>query len=182
MGKTLQTKLQKGLFFGSVLIMIITGILAYTNNSLGKDWVNRDYEDYKRDPESYTVVQVPIKSFKTLNGVNCESLTVLDLYRVCTVDVTLAGGQTMTFYIPRSSDDKIGKTVSVAYPKHWDTKYDEVMNGSDIEEGDILETARAEKVSDGMYGRLFTLLMIASAVFAGAVFFICNKKKDVYNL
>ncbi len=61
MGKVLQTKLHKGLFFGAVLIMIISGIFAYTNNSLGKDWVNRDYEDYKRDPESYTVVQVPIK-------------------------------------------------------------------------------------------------------------------------
>ncbi len=60
----------------------------------------------------------------------------------------------MPFYIPRDADDKIGDMVSVAYLKNWDTKYDEVMNGSDIDEGDILETARA-------------------------VFFICNKKKDI---
>ncbi|MBR4628237.1 MAG: hypothetical protein IKO47_11180 [Ruminococcus sp.] len=182
MGKILKTKLEKGLFIGAVLIMIISGVFAYANSQLGKDWVNRDYEDYKSTPESYTVVQVPIKSFKTLNGTNCNSLTLLDLYRVCKVDVTFAGGQTRSFYIPRSADDEIGDMVSVAYLKHWDTRYNEIMKSSDVEEGDILETARAESVTDGMYARLFTLLAITSAVFAGVVIFICYKKKDAYNL
>ncbi len=182
MGKILQTKLQKLLFIGALIITAITGVFAYANNSLGKDWVNRDYEDYMKEPDRYTVASVPIKGFKTLNGTNCKSLTVLDLYRVCKVDVTLAGGQTMSFYVPRSSDDKKGDMINVAYEKKWDTDYDRVMKSSDVEPGDILETARAEEVTDGMYAKLFTILAVVSALFAGAVLFICYKKKDAYNL
>jgi len=182
MGKILQTKLQKLLFIGALIITAITGVFAYANNSLGKDWVNRDYEDYMKEPDRYTVASVPIKGFKTLNGTNCKSLTVLDFYRVCVVDVTFAGGQKMKFYVPRSKDDSIGDMISVAYEKKWDTDYSGKMKASDIDEDSILHTARTEKVTDGMYARLFTLLAVVSALFAAAVLFICYKKKDAYNL
>jgi hypothetical protein len=182
MGKIFTTKIQKLLFIGALILTAVTAVFAFANNSISKDWVNKDYEDYRSDPESYTVAEVPIKGFKTLNGTNCKSLTLLDLYRVCTVDVTFAGGQTMTFYVPRSADDEKGDMIKIAYAKHWDTDYERVMKASDIEPGDILETARAEEVTDGMYPRLFTLLSVTSAVFAAAVLFICYKKKDAYNL
>ncbi len=180
MGKIFKSKIEKVLFVSALLIALVTGIFAGANASLGKNWVNKDYEDYKNEPDRYTVTEVPIKEFKTLNGTNCKALTLLDLYRVCTVDVTFAGGQNMEFYIPRSSTDKIGDRVKVAYEKHWDTNYDKVMKDSDIDKDSTLEAARTEEVKDGTYARLFGLMSFTSVLFAVAVFVICYKKKDAY--
>ena len=182
MVKILKTGLQKGLFIGAVILTVLTGFLAYANNSLGREWVNRDHDDYQSEPERYSVTQAPIKEFRTLNGSNCKSLSIVDFYRVCVVDVTFAGGQKMKFYVPRSKDDSIGDMISVAYEKKWDTDYSGKMKASDIDEDSILHTARTEKVTDGMYARLFTLLAVVSALFAAVVLFICYKKKDAYNL
>ena len=182
MGKILTTRLQKLLFIGALVITAVTAFLAYANASLGRDWVNRDYEDYMKFPDSYAVAEVPIKEFRTYNGFNDASLSYADFYRVCLVDITFKGGQTMRFAVPRDKDDEIGDRIKVAYQTHWDTDYDRVMRGSDISSDSIINTARTEEVSDGLYGRLFSLLSITSAVFAAVVFFICYKKKDAYNL
>ena len=180
MGKILKNRREKTLFIAALVIALVTAILAGANASLGKDWVNKDYEDYRMEPDRYTVAEVTIKGFKTLNGSNYEPLTILDFYRVCTVDVTFAGGQTMEFYIPRSSNDKVGDKVKVAYLKNWDTNYDSIMKSSDVDEGGTLEAARTVEVKDGMYARLFGLIATASVVFAAAVLMICYKKKDAY--
>lgn len=182
MGKILQTPLQKALFITAAIITMLASLLAGANTSMENDWVNKDYDDYVKDKSYYSVTEAEIKEFRTLNGVNYKPLTILDFYRVCVVDVTFAGGQKMKFYIPRSSDDKIGDKVSVAYSKKWDTEYDRIMRGSDVDEDSILDAARVTKVTDGMYSRLFILIAIVSGIFTAAVFFICYKKKDAYNL
>jgi len=180
MGKILKNRREKTLFIAALVIALVTAILAGANASLGKDWVNKDYEDYRMEPDRYTVTEVPIKEFRTLNGKNFQPLTILDFYRVCLVDITFAGGQTMTFRVSRDANDSIGDKIKVAYEKHWDTDYDQVMKGSDIDADSIIAAARAKEVSDGLYARTFTLIAAASAVFAAAVFFICYKKKDAY--
>ena len=86
----------------------------------------------------------------------------------------------MEFYIPRSSTDKIGDRVKVAYEKHWDTDYDKVMKDSDIDKDSTLEAARTEEVKDGTYSRLFGLMSLTSVIFAGVVLIICYKRKDAY--
>lgn len=181
MKKIFKTKLQKGLFIAAVVLTVITGFFAYTCNDTEKCWVNKDYEDYVSDKDFYEVTSVPIKSFKTLSGFNDSSLTHADLYRVCIVDITFKGGQTMKFYIPRSSKDKIGNIVEVAYAKHWDTEYDRIMDSSDIDENSILNASRTQKVRDGFFARIFTFAAIAFCAFAVSVFFVCYKNKDSYD-
>ena len=61
MGKILKNRREKTLFIAALVIALVTAILAGANASLGKDWVNKDYEDYRMDPDSYTVAEVTIK-------------------------------------------------------------------------------------------------------------------------
>ena len=114
MGRILKTRLQKGLFTAAVIMALVSGVFAYANNALGKDWINQDYDDYLTETDRYTVTEVPIKEFRTLNGKNFQPLTILDFYRVCLVDITFAGGQTMTFRVSRDANDSIGDKIKVA--------------------------------------------------------------------
>ena len=174
MRKVFKTKLELGIF--------IAALLSAVNSSISSDWINNEHDEYIKSPDSYTVAEVPIKDFKTLNGSNYKPLTYIDFYRVCGVDVTFAGGQTMKFYVSRDADDKIGDKIKVAYEKHWDTDYDRIMKASDISPGDIAVIPRVDPVSDSLYSRTFAIIAVISGVFAAVVFFICYKKKDAYEL
>ncbi len=183
MGKIFKNRLQSGIFAAALVITVIAGILAYMNTILAKDYANWDYNDYYvKNPDFYTVIEVPIKEFETISGLDDKFLLMSDLYRVCLVDITFEGGQTMTFRVSSDIGDKKGDKIKVAYNKKWDINYDMALEGEDVGEDSILVAIRAQEVFDGLYAVLFTLIAMISAIFAAVVFFICYKKKDAYEL
>jgi hypothetical protein len=182
MKKIFRTNLQLGLFIAALVITVVAAVLSATNSAISRDWINKDYDDYLKDPSSYTVSEVTIDGFKTLNGSNYKPLTYIDFYRVCEVNVTFAGGQSMKFCVSRDAGDRIGDKIKVAYDKSWDTDYDRKMKSSDIDPDTPFVIARAESVTDSVYSRTFAIIAVVSGVFAAVVFFICYKKKDAYEL
>ncbi|MBP3747502.1 MAG: hypothetical protein J6I47_08585 [Ruminococcus sp.] len=182
MRKIFRTNLQLGIFIAALVMTLLAAFLAVSNTEIDNDWVNSEYEDYAKEPDSFTVVKTPIRGFKTLNGSNYSPLRYVDFFRVCVVEVTFAGGQKMEYYVARSSEDKEGDLIEVAYPKHWDTDYNKIMKASDVSEDTRLMAARTTEVSDGLYSRLFCVIATVSGVFSAVVFFICYKKRNAYEL
>lgn len=141
-----------------------------------KEWYNLGYEEYKKNPDEYTVVEVTIKEFETCTEKNYDSIAIIDRYYTALVDVTYAGGQTETCRIPRNNGDKIGSMVRVAYDKRYDTEY-EKMKKAEENENSIKEIARADDVT---FNRYSTVLIVIEAVLGlVTILFViwCSKKE-----
>ena len=177
MGKIFKTRKDLKIFALIMAIVLFVLFLIINANSFENDWYNMDYNDYKREPESYSVAEATIKEFDTLTRKDTSSLSLIDCYYTAIVDVTYAGGQIRTCRVPRDAGDEIGNRISVAYDKRYDTEYEEAMASEDVDGVGIPEIARTEKVK---FTRYSTVLIVIECVlvFLAVLYMIwCSKKE-----
>lgn len=172
-------KSRKDIKIFAVLLALILLMLLWIADVMNfeKEWYNNDYEDYKKNPDEYTVAEVVIKDFETCTGKDYPPITVIDRYYTALVDVTYAGGQTETCRIPRNNGDEIGSTVKVAYDKRLDTEYEKMKKAEDVDKGYVDEIARAEEASFNRYSTV--LIVIEAILMLVTILYVmwCSKKE-----
>ncbi len=177
MGKIFKTRKDVKIFAVIMAAVLFVLFLIINANSFENDWYNMDYDDYKKDPESYSVAEATITEFDTLTRKDTSNLSLVDRYYTALVDVTYAGGQTRTCRVPRDAGDEIGDRISVAYDELYDTEYEKAIDAEDVDGDYIPEIARTEKVK---FTRYSTVLIVIECVlvFLTVLYMIwCSKKE-----
>lgn len=162
MRKLFKNKRDRSVFAAMSVVFLLLLVGFMNARSFERDWYNMEYRDYQKEPERYTVTDVPIKEFRTYSGSNDKSLTITDLYFTAIVEVTYAGGQTDTYRVPAANGDKVGDKIKIAYDKRYDDDYETMLKAAKTSEGDPYKTApRVGHVTNTKYS---TGILIAEVV------------------